>query len=125
MAEPITNLLDGRYTFVFTDMSSIIKVPKDKQDVQSEDIELPAVLKIKDSDIVIQTSTPDGTSPTMFGKIEGTNIIFWMSGFERNHTVTYHLTGVLLDNNSASGDLSIFMNHEKAANGKWSLTKNK
>jgi hypothetical protein len=67
----------------------------------------------------------EGKSLKMYGCIKGKDLYLWMSGDERDRIVTYHLTGMLIDDHSASGDFSIFTSHDKAGSGKWALTRDK
>ena len=119
-AEPAASFVAGRYTLSFTSMSFTAEpTPEEKE------ITLPALLKTQDSEIVIEIRGSDGKPIKMSGRINGANVYFWMSDVEKDKIVTYHLTGKLADDHSASGDASIFGSHQKAGGGKWTLTKDK
>jgi len=124
-AESPSSLLPGRYMLVFTDLSSIGVTPNDKEQASKSPKEMrwPSLLKMRGAEVLMETRAPGGAQIKMSGAIKGTNVYLWMSGQERDRIVTYHLTGQLIDEHSASGDLSIFTSHEKAAAGKWTLTK--
>ncbi|MDC0368508.1 hypothetical protein OAN13_02325 [Opitutales bacterium] len=89
-----------------------------------KEIKLPAQVTVRDADVTIEIR-PDGSPFKMTGRLNGDNVYLWMSALERGKIVTYHLTGKLSANHASSGEFSLFGSHEKAADGKWSLEKNK
>lgn len=118
LAEPPTNLAAGRYTLLFTAMSFTAE-PKPEE----KEITLPATLKAQDSEITIETTDAGGKPIKMSGRMQGTSIYLWMSDVEEDKIVTYHLTGKVSNNHLASGEATIFGSHQKAGEGKWTLTK--
>jgi len=126
-AEPPASLVAGHYTLSLTDWLVIPHMSQREEANFPKESKLQGILQIQGTDIVIETHMPYSTTttPKMFGRIKSKDLYLWTSGDERDHIVTYHLTGVLIDDHSASGDFSIFTSHEKVASGKWSLTKDK
>jgi len=89
------------------------------------DIILTGDLEAKEKEFTYDTKGEMGNPVLMKGKITEKGIVIWTSDEEHGGLVTFHLTGKLKSQTDsiASGQVSIFQNHQKVAGGVWSLTR--
>lgn len=94
-------------------------------EMSKEDIELAGTLKLTEKRFTFETVDAGGDPLTIQGVITKAGLLMWISKNEKDYLVTFHLTGILGNDkeNSASGKVSIFKDHERIAQGEWKLQK--
>ena len=95
-------------------------------EVSKKEIILAGTLERLDDRFTFETVDAGGDPITLQGKITKKGVLMWIGKDERDHLITFHLTGVPVDGGGlvASGKVSIFKDHESAL-GEWQLRKTK
>ena len=90
-----------------------------------QDLALTGNLKAEETKFTFDTKDAMGDPLMMKGKITENGILIWVSDEENGGLVTFHLIGKIdnQDGAIASGDVSIFHNHQRVARGDWKLAK--
>lgn len=89
--------------------------------------ELTGELKSGGNTFTFETKGAMGNPVTIHGKLIDDRVVMWVTSEEKGNLVTFHYTGDLTKEKGvvASGELSLFTQHEKAAAGKWKLLTKK
>jgi len=95
-------------------------------EVSKKEIILPGTLELLNDRFTFETVDVGGDPITFQGKITKKGVLMWIGQDERDHLVTFHLTGALKNGDGlvASGKVSIIKDHESAT-GEWQLKKAK
>jgi len=92
--------------------------------VKGQDVvTLSGKVKTDEKGFTFDTVGAAGNAVVLNGKTTDTGLVMWVSAEEHGRLVTFHFTGTFDNANGgvASGSVSIFQNHDKAAGGKWIL----
>jgi hypothetical protein len=85
--------------------------------------ELTGKIKSGGDTFQFETKGTTGNPVTIHGKLVDERVLMWMTSEEKGNLETFHFIGEFSKDKVvvASGELSLFSKHDKAAAGKWRL----